>query len=327
MSEKLKMTDDRIRPLSHLNGAKPPAPAWFDDAIGAPSEEDSVKVQGATITYSVWGKLGCPGILLIHGGRAHRNWWRPFAPFFAENFRVAALDLSGMGDSDRRAQYSVDCLVDEIFAVCEAAGLNKNGRPLLVGHSFGGWMALAAVERDGDKLGGAVVLDSPLGKPDPNEGYTVVKGKSDKDNIKPFQPRIYKTLEEPVGRFRFLPNQPAEHLYLVDYIARTALKEVDDPDGGRGWTWKFDQGHTMNFDIRFERDLLRASRCPLAFVYGEKSAFAAADAIQHLRDQARGRSPFIMMPEAHHHLMMDEPMAFISTMRTLFSCWPVRVGG
>ena len=195
MSEKLKMTDDRIRPLSHLNGAKPPAPAWFDDAIGAPSEEDSVEVQGATITYSVWGKLGCPGILLIHGGRAHRNWWRPFAPFFAENFRVAALDLSGMGDSDRRDEYSVDCLVDEIFAVCEAAGLNKNGRPLLVGHSFGGWMALAAVERDGDKLGGAVVLDSPLGKPDPNEGYTVVKGKSDKDNIKPFQPRIYKTLE------------------------------------------------------------------------------------------------------------------------------------
>mgnify|MGYP000560229619 CR=1 FL=1 len=319
--------EDLIRPLAALGGATPPAPEWFERAIETPSEEGEVEVKGARIAYSAWGEVGARGLLFVHGGRAHRNWWRPFAPFFAETRRVAALDLSGMGDSDWRDQYSLDLLVDEIFAVIEKAGLDRGGRPVIVGHSFGGWVTLAAVEREGDRLGGAVVVDSPLGVPDPDEGYTVVRAENDEKPAGPPLLRVYEHIEEPIARFRFLPNQPAEHLYLVDYIAREGLRRAPIEGGGEGWTWKFDPSKGKNFDIHFERDLLRAARCPLAFIYGEKSLFARGDALQHLRDQAKGRSPFVMMPDAYHHLMMDQPIAFISTLRTLLSCWPVRVGG
>jgi pimeloyl-ACP methyl ester carboxylesterase len=317
---------DLIRPLAHLGGEKPPAPEWFEKAIAAPSEEGAVTVKGAQIRYTAWGEKCGRGLLFIHGGRAHRNWWRPFAPFFAKNRRVAALDLSGMGDSDWRDQYSLDLLVDEVFAVIDAAGLNTGARPIVVGHSFGGWVTLAAVERGGDRLGGAVVVDSPLGVPDPDEGYTVVRASNQKKPGHQHSARIYSTLEEPIARFRLLPNQPAEHLYLVDYIAREGLRQVTGPDGEEGWTWKFDPAKGKNFTIHFERDLLRAARCPLAFIYGENSSFAAGDSLQHLRDQAKGRSPFVMMPNAYHHLMMDQPIAFISSLRTLLSCWPVRFG-
>lgn len=316
-----------IRPLAKLGGRRPTGPDWFNEALNAPSEEGSVKVAGAKISYSAWGKSGRRGMLFVHGGRAHRDWWRPFAPFFANNRRVAALDLSGMGDSEWRDQYSLDLLVDELFAVIEEAELERAGRPIVVGHSFGGWVTLAAVEREGDRLGGAVVVDSPLGVPDPDEGYTVIKADKSTPKPGPTQMRIYPTIEEPIARFRFLPNQPAEHLYLVDYIARQGLRRVKTPEGGEGWSWKFDPDKGKNFDIHFERDLLRAARCPLAFIYGEKSAFSQGDAIQHLSDQARGRSPFILIPDAYHHLMMDQPIAFISVLRTLLSCWPVRVGG
>lgn len=317
---------DLIRPLEHLGGATPPAPAWFEDAIAAPAEEGSVTVKGAKITYTAWGEHGGRGLLFVHGGRAHRNWWRPFAPFFANDRRVAALDLSGMGDSDWRDQYSLDLLVDEVFAVIEAARLDQGARPVIVGHSFGGWVTLAAVERAGERLGGAVVVDSPLGVPDPDEGYTVIRGSNDEKPSGPQTGRVYAKIEEPITRFRLLPNQPGEHLYLLDYIARHGLREATAPDGSSGWTWKFDPSKGKNFTISFERDLLRASRCPLAFIYGEKSMFAVGDGLQHLRDQAKGRSPFIMMPNAYHHLMMDQPTAFVSVLRTLLSCWPVRFG-
>lgn len=318
---------DYIRPLEHLGGEKPPAPDWFEKAIATPSEEGAVEVGGAGIRYSAWGEEGRRGLLFVHGGRAHRNWWRPFAPFFAQNRRVAALDLSGMGDSDWREQYSLDLLVDEVFAVIDKAGLSTRGRPIVVGHSFGGWVTLAAVEREGERLGGAVVVDSPLGVPDPHEGYTVVKAKSDEKKDKKTQTaRVYPTKEAPITRFRLLPNQPAEHLYLIDYIAREGLRKAELPDGGQGWTWKFDPGDKGGFDIHFERDLLRAARCPLAFIYGEKSMFAQGDGITHLEEQARGRSPFVMIPDAYHHLMMDQPLAFISTLRSLLSAWPVRFG-
>ncbi|WP_425409159.1 alpha/beta fold hydrolase [Hyphococcus sp.] len=317
---------DLIRPLAHLGGEAPPAPEWFKTAVAAPSEEREILVKGARIQYSAWGEEGRRGLLFVHGGRAHRNWWRPFAPFFSENRRVAALDLSGMGDSDWRDQYSLDLLVDEVFAVIEDAGLASRGRPIVVGHSFGGWVTLAAVEREGERLGGAVVVDSPLGVPDPHEGYTVVKAEPAKPENKRGA-RVYSTKEEPLSRFRLLPNQPAEHLYLIDYIARESLRRAQIPGSEEeGWIWKFDPSPLTGFEIHFERDILRAARCPLAFVYGEKSMFAQGDGISHLEEQARGRSPFVMIPDAHHHLMMDQPIAFISTLKTLLSAWPVRFG-
>lgn len=284
-------------------------------------------VDGARIRYSAWGDVGKRGLLFVHGGRAHRNWWRPFAPFFAQNMRVAALDLSGMGDSDWRDHYSLDNLVNEVFAVIGDAGLAERGRPIVVGHSFGGWVTLAAVEREGERLGGALVIDSPLGIPDPHEGYTVVKAQTNKPDERQRSARVYSTIEEPIKRFRLLPNQPCEHLYLLDYIAREGLRRAPLPDGeGEGWTWKFDPGKKSDFEIHFERDLLRAARCPLAFIYGEKSAFAQGDSLDHLISQARGRSPFVMFPDAYHHLMMDQPLAFVSAVRTLLSVWPVRFG-
>lgn len=318
-------TDDRIRPIVHLKGERPPAPDWFNWAIEAPSEEGFVEVAGARIRFSAWGRRGLPGLLFVHGGRAHRNWWRPFAPFFADRRRVAALDLSGMGDSDWRERYTMDCVIDELFAVIEGAGLNDGGgRPMVVGHSFGGWMTLAAVERSGEQLAGAVVIDSPISKPDPDEGYTIMRRREDKADPPSFS-RVYGSVEEPVSRFRFLPNQPCEQHYLVDYIAREGL--TDRPKcGGEGWAWKFDPRHGANFEIHFERDLFLAARCPLAFLYGKRSAFAQGEGFDAQKAALRGRAPFITMPAVHHHLMMEEPIAFITMLRTLLATWPIRVG-
>lgn len=317
-------SSDVIRPIAQWRGAKPPAPAWFEKAVNAPSEEGEVVVAGARIRYSAWGERGRRGLVFIHGGRAHRNWWRPFAAFFADAYRVVAFDMSGMGDSDWRPSYGIGASVDELFAVIEAAGAGEGGRPSVVGHSFGGWVTLAAVERHGERLLGAVIIDSPIGKPDPDEGYTVLKRF---DPASPARPnRVYATIEEPVARFRFLPNQPCAEHYLVDYIAREGVRPAQDPAGGSGWTWKFDPAHGRNFEIHYERDLFLAARCPLAYIYGEDSAFAVGEGFEHLKGRAKGRSPFVIMPGARHHLMMDQPVAFVSTLRMLLACWPVRVG-
>ena len=315
---------DHIRPIEHFGGARPPAPDWFVRAINAPSEEGAVAVAGANIRYSAWGERGRRGLVFVHGGRAHRNWWRPFASFFTDHYRVVAFDMAGMGDSDWRPSYSLDLSVNDLFAVIDGSGAGEGGRPIVVGHSFGGWVTLAAVERRGERLLGAVVIDSPIGKPDPDEGYTILKKPDPNNPVK--ANRVYATIEEPISRFRFLPNQPSTEHYLVDYIAREGLQKAPRPEGGAGWTWKFDPGHGRNFEIHYERDLFLAARCPLAFLYGEASAFATGEGFEHLKGQTKGRSPFVVMPAVHHHLMMEQPIAFVSALRTLLTCWPVRVG-
>lgn len=317
-------SNDYVRPIEHLKGAKPPAPDWFARAIATPSEEGAVETGDAKLRYSAWGERGRRGLVFIHGGRAHRNWWRPFAPFFSEHYRVVAYDMAGMGDSDWRAAYTINKSTDDLLAVIEASGAGEGGRPIIVGHSFGGWVTLAAVERRGERLLGAVIIDSPIGKPDPDEGYTILKRQDGESPVRPN--KVYGSIEEPVGRFRFLPNQPSSELYLIDYIAREGLQKAPRPEGGVGWTWKFDPAHGRNFDIHYDRDLFLAARCPLAFIYGEQSAFATGEGFEHLRTQTKGRSPFVVMPTVHHHLMMEQPIAFVSTLRTLLNCWPVRVG-
>ena len=133
------------------------APHWFQRALDAPSEPGDVVVEGANIHFETWGEVGKPGVVLIHGSNAHLEWWRFVAPYLADNFRVAALDSSGNGDSAWRPRYSARLLADEVWAVCQAASLGPD--PFVVGHSFGGFVALETGHRHGDALGGIIFLD------------------------------------------------------------------------------------------------------------------------------------------------------------------------
>src|SRR6201996_2119693 len=124
---------------SPLAGPKPPAPALFDAALAKQPERSFVPVDGANIEMLTWGQVGKPGLILVHGNSAHADWWSFIAPFLADEYRVAALSLSGMGDSDWRETYDFATFADEIWACAKAAGLYEAPvKPIYIGHSFGG---------------------------------------------------------------------------------------------------------------------------------------------------------------------------------------------
>ena len=89
-------------PLVPFAGARPPAPAWFEEALKVEPERASHQGAGVTIETLAWGERGMPGLLLLHGGSAHADWWSHLAPFFARTHRVVASSWSGMGGSGWR---------------------------------------------------------------------------------------------------------------------------------------------------------------------------------------------------------------------------------
>src|SRR3984885_319575 len=128
-------------PLAPLDGAQPPAPAWFDRAVAVEPESAFVEVEGARIHYLRWGDRARPGLLLVHGNAAHAYWWSFIAPFLARDYNVAAMDLSGMGDSEWRAAqgteggYSMELFAAEQMAVCQDAGMFAGAEPpVVIGH-------------------------------------------------------------------------------------------------------------------------------------------------------------------------------------------------
>ena len=81
-------------PLARFNGAKPPAPAWFEWALAQAPERKMVRVDGADIELLAWGEVGKPGLIFVHGNSAHADWWSFIAPFLADRYRVAALSAT-----------------------------------------------------------------------------------------------------------------------------------------------------------------------------------------------------------------------------------------
>ena len=92
-------------------------------------------VAGCRIHYLRWAREparpGERGLLFVHGGGAHSHWWSNIAPYFTRDFRVAAIDLSGMGDSGWRTHYNSELRAEEIRTVMAAAQLGE--RPFVNG--------------------------------------------------------------------------------------------------------------------------------------------------------------------------------------------------
>ncbi|MDI1286924.1 MAG: alpha/beta hydrolase [Reyranella sp.] len=86
---------------------------------------------------------GAP-ILFHHGIGASAGLWAGWRPALADRYRLVTFDMRGCGRSHIPAadfNWSLDLMVDDLFAVADAAGI---GRFHLVGESIGGTVALAA---------------------------------------------------------------------------------------------------------------------------------------------------------------------------------------
>lgn len=287
------------------------APEWFHWAIGQQGQPARVTVDGCSIHYLLWqaedGVKDPGGLLFVHGGGAHAHWWSHIAPFFRAGFRVAALDLSGMGDSGTRAEYNATLRAEEIRAVIEDAGLGPE--TYLVGHSFGGFMSMRYASMYGDSLRGLVIADSPLYPP----------GQQDKRRrANPMGAiRLYPDFEEAVARFRLRPRQPCDNDFIVEYIARHSLKAVEG-----GWTWKFDTNAMAGrrFAEPFHEHL-QAANCRAALFIAADSALVTDEMARYTNGLMGPNAPLVVIPAAQHHLMLDQPLAFVAALRTLLASW------
>ena len=318
MQARWESDDPKIRaPLAVFGGERPPAPAWFTDALAYAPERTVTPVDGAGIETLTWGERGKPGLLFLHGNGAHADWWSFIAPFFAAEHRCVAISWSGMGRSDWRDAYEIGAFADEAFACAEATGLFEAAeKPVFIAHSFGGAMANRAAATQGERLRGVVMVDSPVRPPNSQWGGPPQRGA---------EHRVYPDLPTALARFRLMPPQPGENPVLLDYIAREALEPAPLPDGtGEGWRWRFDPQIWTKMDrsrpMESGEELSRA-RCPVAVVWGDHSLLAPPDIVAYMRTVAPPGTPFVAIPDAEHHVLLDQPLALVAALKALLDTW------
>ena len=329
-------------PLAVFGGAKPPAPKWFEAALADQPERTFVEAAGANIEMLTWGERGKPGLIFVHGNSAHADWWSFIAPFFAQDWRVASVSLSGMGDSDWRDTYSFETFATEMWKCAKAAGHYDNGMlPIYVGHSFGGSQVYYSAARYPERMKGALLVDTGFGGPPTAEQIDAWRKEAEERAKATGEPmpdmsqwsrgpsqtnrpnRVYPTLEAALMRFRFMPPQVPGNLYVADWIARKSLKRAPLADGsGEGWTWKFDPGLWSKLDRSAMNEVSNQNAAPMAHIYGDNSNIMRRHPGSSGSSMIPADAPHVVIPDSEHHIMVDQPLALVAAIRTLLTVWP-----
>jgi pimeloyl-ACP methyl ester carboxylesterase len=199
--------------------------------------------------------------------------------------------------------------------VAEATGLfAADVAPIFIAHSFGSFAARIAAHELGTKLAGIALVDGSLPSDKHDDEYGAVPPKGHRH-------RIYPTLEQAVARFRFDPPQPTDNDYIADHLARTSLGLTAAGPQSDGWSWRFDPDLMAKLLSLPGPELLAPVECRIALVFGARSQMMTPPRLALIRRLTPRDAPWIVIPDAGHHVMVDQPLALVAALRTLLECW------
>jgi len=184
-----------------------------------------------SIFYRKFGKSGGAPVLIVHGLSYFSFDWINVAARIAQDREVVAIDMRGFGESTWSAarDYKLETLSNDVIAVLDALG---RGKVVLMGHSFGGRVALATAGWKPERVAGVVLVD--------------------------FAPDIAAA-----GR-RFTAQRIGSQPDLFASVEEAMVFDNDDPrDGSRRARWeaflkKTGKGYALKRDLHFRDNFKRA---------------------------------------------------------------------
>ena len=253
-------------------------------------------VNGLRLHLLDWQGEGRPPMLLLHGALLNAHVWDDFSLDMRQHFHIHSVDLPGHGDSEwvpdgdyRRAR-----LAAEITGLIEQLDLTS---VVLIGHSLGGSLAALVAARLTTRVAALVMVDStllPTGRPSVRS-----RAASGPTSFASFKELVQHAAG--LGRRR----DPAQLMVRLRWNARHMTN-------GR-WTWKYDPallqptGHgSADWDDVWAA--LHACPCPVLFVRAGGRSHLSDEAAKRL--QALPSVRLVVVPEAGHNVMSDDPLAF-----------------
>jgi pimeloyl-ACP methyl ester carboxylesterase len=129
--------------------------------------------------HQVRAGQGTPPIVFVHGMGSSSATWAECMALLNDRFLVVAVDLLGHGASpvpDDPAEYTRDRALDDLDELLADLQAETGSRAVIVGHSLGGYLALAHAATRPGVAAGIVVLNTGPGfrDPDKREGWNAM---------------------------------------------------------------------------------------------------------------------------------------------------------
>jgi pimeloyl-ACP methyl ester carboxylesterase len=134
-----------------------------------PAVDATVDLRGLEFHYREYPGEG-PPIVLLHGLASNSRWWILVGPLLAKRFRVLAFDQRGHGGSAAPDDgYDFASVVGDLAAFVDELDLE---RPVIVGHSWGGNVALEYAATHPERPAGIVLVDGGFIELSSRPGFT-----------------------------------------------------------------------------------------------------------------------------------------------------------
>ena len=259
--------------------APAPAPTDTTDGPRIVMSDDQVHLE-----YRVLGH-GEPAVILIHGWCGNADYWHAQFDALKARYTVVALDLAGHGASGaNRTDWSMANYAGDVATVARQI---PNARIVLVGHSMGATVALAAVARIGPRVIGVVAVDAlrSVGLPPLSTGEIETR-------VAPFRSDFVGTTRALVSDSLFEKGADQALVQKVAYDMSLRSSAVAVPTLEK----------LMAFDLA---TLLPSVRVPVYAINSDLAPTDAARIRKSLPDFTLD-----VLPHTGHFLMMEAPDRF-----------------
>ena len=181
-----------------------------------PTSSGYADVNGIKLYYEIYGQ-GEP-LVLIHGGLTTISEMQGWVQSLAPTRLVIAVEMQGHGrtsDTDRPMSFAT--MGDDIAALLDHLKIPKGD---VVGHSFGGAIAIRAAIQHPDKVRRLVVISSPHARsawyPETQEGMSQV-GAGLAENM----------MQTPTGKFSKQWPEPQRFPHFLDKLGKLMSEDYD----------------------------------------------------------------------------------------------------
>jgi pimeloyl-ACP methyl ester carboxylesterase len=121
----------------------------------------SIERDGASLFYQKKGN-GDPALVFVHGWTCDHTHFVSQVEHFSAEHQTVVLDLPGHGQSDAVGPFNIEAYSDDVAWLCRALDLD---RPVVIGHSMGGMIAVQLGASYPEMVSAVVALDSPFLSP------------------------------------------------------------------------------------------------------------------------------------------------------------------
>ncbi len=279
--------------------------------MSAAPVDATVSVTSNCFHYRDWGGDGQP-VVLLHGLASNCRIWDMVAPILAEDHRVVALDQRGHGESFAPDEgYDFATVVADLKGFIDLLGLEL---PIVVGHSWGGDVALEYAVAHPDDTRGVCFVDG---------GTIEIAARSDwtlDDAKREMAPPIWKGVTLEAFRSRLRSRRLSLNDPRVEEIVLANFRTLDD---GTITSRLSRENHLKIIEALWDHkpsELYPLTRCPALLMPARQQSDDSPQARRWRREEAIARaerllpvSKTVWMEDSIHDVPIQRPALVAST--------------